>query len=122
MRESVEAVAANAIGTHPILWQGVAARRRRQRRVKRGIEHRDHRYGIAEELAASTNYIERQWIVQRRERAQRIDAGDHLVGDASRFGEGVAAMNDAMADCRDRRRARLQSTQYPLRCCVVAAQ
>ena len=75
---------------------GVGVGVRRHRLVERGVEDRDLRH-VGEELRRDLDALEVGRVVQRRQRDQVGDRGDHLVVDQHRLGEAVAAVDDAVA-------------------------
>ena len=72
----------------------------RQGVMKRRVENGDLRYG-RKQLAhrADTGHVYR--VVQRRQRVERLDRSQHLVGDQRSFRKLLTAMHDAMGDDAD---------------------
>ena len=104
VRRAVETVAAHALLFVELVRQPVQVRVGRQRVVKGRVEHRDvrHRRKQPAHLADAGDV---HWIVQRRQRAERLDLREDLVGDERPFGEPLAAMDDAVGDDADLTRA-----------------
>ena len=100
MRRAVEAVAAHALLLVKLVGQAVKVGVGRQRVMKRRVEHRDVRHG-GKQPAHLANAGDVHRIVQRRERIERLDLREHLVGDERAFRELLAAMHDAMGDHAD---------------------
>ena len=97
VRRAVEAVAAHALLLVKLVGQAVEIGVGRQRVVKRRVEHGDVRHGGKQPPhLADAGDVHR--VVQRRERIERLDLRQHLVGDERAFGELLAAMHDAMRD------------------------
>ena len=104
VRRAVEAVAAHALLFVELVGQAVEIGVGRQRVVKRRVEHGDVRHG-GKQPPHLANAGDVHRVVQRRERIERLDLRQHLVGDERSFRELLAAMHDAMRDDADLARA-----------------
>ena len=80
VRRAVKAVAAHALLFVKLVGQAVEIGVGRQRVVKRRVEHRDVRHG-GEQPPHLADAGDVHRIVQRRERIERLDLREHLVGD-----------------------------------------
>ena len=84
VRRAVEAVAAHALLLVKLVGQPVEIGVGRQRVVKRRVEHGDVRHG-GKQPAHLANAGDVHRVVQRRERIERLDLRQHLVGDERRL-------------------------------------
>ena len=97
VRGAVEAVSADAMLLRDILWDRVGLRAARERPVECGVEDGDVT-DVGEELSGDADAREVCGVVQWRQRNERLDRVDHVVGDARGRGEFLAAMHDAVPD------------------------
>ena len=83
MRRTVETVTAHALLLVELVRQTVEEGLARQRGVKSGVEDRHVRHG-GKDAARFADAGEVHRIVQRRERAERLDLREHRVVDQRR--------------------------------------
>ena len=105
VRGAVEPVTPDPVLVPPGRRDRVGVRRGRHRLVERGVEDGDLRH-VREEPPRDPQTFEVGRVVQRRERDQLLDGGQHVVVHERRLREAVAAVDDAVARlrrCRPRR-------------------
>ena len=97
VREAVEAEAPQAEALAPLPRQGVGRGRRRQRRVKRGVEAGDRGH-VGQGTAHGGDAGQRGGLVQRGEVAELAQRRHDVVVDEHGLAEARAAVHDAVAD------------------------
>jgi hypothetical protein len=97
MREAVEAVPSSVPSSPPFRRDGVGAGGGGHRRVEPGVEAGDVRR-VRHGASRSLDALHRPPLVQRRQRRERVDALDHVVGHDLWTGELRPAVDDAVTD------------------------
>jgi len=131
VRRAVESGAADLEAPVVLVGDPVQVCHLRQGRVERGVEHRDLRHAVAQELARRANAPQVRRVVQRRQLDAILDARDHVVVDAHRGPEALPAVNHAVPDRMDvghrahrfdARVGRDDPAQDPVHCLPMVAQ
>ena len=98
VRRAVEAVAADAVAAVELVRDRIEIGRFGHCRVKRGIEHRDHRNTFAQQSTSGPNAAQVGRVVQRREVHAVLDPADDVGVDSGVGAEALAAVYDAVTD------------------------
>ena len=100
VRGAVETVAPHALFAIQPVRDRIGERGRTHGLMERGVEN-DHLGNGRHDLHAGVDSEQIGGIVQRRQRRDRLDVGQHLRRHQSRGGEALAAVDDAMSDDDD---------------------
>ena len=95
---AVEPVPADLEPPVVLVRDPVQVRHLGQARVERGVEHRDLRHAVAQELARRADALEVGRVVQRRQLDAILDARDHGLVDAHRGPEALPAVDHTVSD------------------------